>query len=361
MSPPYLFVRHTLSIAEAAPDREVTVERREATISLRLLIPFLRLTGASPGDVPLLVREGISLAYFAAPCARIRHGVAMELLASAVHQLNDPALGLRAAELVEAADLDVLEFALASCATLRQAIATTARFMPLMHGAQESSLVEHGSLATWELRILDRVCQPPAANDFVLACAVLFAKRYTGRCDALRTVRFRHHSPTDSAWYARLFHGARLEFGARHNSIVFAREYLDAPMSHAHAGLQQAYAMHAETMLEQVRRGEGVTGRVRVLLTEHVGTRPVSMGKIARLVAMSVPTLRRHLAEEGSSFSEIYDEVRQATAQRFLNDRSMPIRTIAEVLGYSHVSAFYKAFRRWSPQVTPWEYRAGRR
>ncbi|MDB4976771.1 MAG: Transcriptional regulator, AraC family [Myxococcaceae bacterium] len=333
-------------------------EAQEATVSIRWVFPFIRVTGTSPGDIELLMREGLSLKDFANPDARVRHRVIMELLGNTVQRLNAPTLGLQAAERVEAGDFETLEYAARSCATMRDSLLCVGRYMYLMHGAQEARLVEHGELASWELHITDGVPQLPAANDFALASACSFARRYSNDRDVLREVHFMHEVATDAAEYARVFPGALIKLGMPRNALVFVRSHLDSPMALAHPGLQAAFELHASTMLERLKRAVGIGGRVRELLVDQLRAGDVSMTAVARRLGMSVATLRRRLGEESTSHSEILDDVRRELAQRYLSDMTLAISEVAFLLGFSHVTAFYKAFRRWSQGTTPAEFRA---
>jgi AraC-like DNA-binding protein len=331
---------------------------RETTVSLRWVIPFMRVTGAAAEDIQILLREGISLSDFANPDTRIRHSVSMELLGSIVKRLDDPLLGLKAGERWEPGDFDALEYASRSCATLREAIDCGARYMHLMHGAQESVLIDDPQRPMWELRISDSVEQLPQANDFALTSAVMLGRRYTGQHDCLAEVHFQHAVPTSMSEYERLFPGALIRMGARHNAVVFKPGRLGTPMALAHAGLHVAFDLHASMMLERLKRAEGIAGRVRHLLVEQLRAGDVSMTTIARQLAMSVATLRRRLGDEGTSHSELLDDVRRELAEKYLADMSLAISEVAFLLGFSHVTAFYKAFRRWSHGTTPAEFRA---
>ena len=331
---------------------------QEKTVSVRWMFPFIRVTGTSPSDLAILAREGISLKEFVNPDTRIRHRVLMELLQAAVVRLNAPDLGLRAGERLEPGDFDTLEYAVRSCATLRDAILCGSRYMYLAHGAQESRLVESGELAAWELRITDDVEQLPAANDFALTSALGFARRYTGEHDVLREVHFKHEVATDPALYARIFGAVQIKLGMPHNALVFERSHLDAPMSLAHPGLQAAFEVHVSAMLEQLKRSAGIAGRVRQLLVAQLRSGDIEMRSLARRLAMSVTTMRRRLEEEGTSYSELLDDVRRELAGRYLSDLTLATSEVAFLLGFAHAPAFYKAFRRWSKGSTPAEYRA---
>ncbi|HEY6878895.1 MAG TPA: AraC family transcriptional regulator ligand-binding domain-containing protein, partial [Polyangiales bacterium] len=280
------------------------------------------------------------------------------LLAATVQRFGDPLLGLKAGERWEPGDFDALEYASRSCATLRDAIYCGGRYMYLMHGAQEAVLIEENDRATLELRISDSVVQLPAANDFVLTSVVMYGRRYTGTTGGLKEVHFRHAEPTSVSDYDRIFMGAEIHMNARNNALVFHRGHLDTPMALAHAGLQAAFDLHASMMLERLKRAEGIAGRVRHMLVEQLRAGDVSMTTVARQLAMSVATLRRRLSDEGTSHSDLLDDVRRELAEKYLADMSLAISEVAFLLGFSHVTAFYKAFRRWSQGTTPAEFRA---
>ena len=71
---------------------------------------------------------------------------------------------------------------------------------------------------------------------------------------------------------------------------------------------------------------------------------------------MSVRTLARQLGDLGVSFAQILDELRHDLAVRYLQDPNVSLSQIAFLLGYSELSAFSHAFRRWTG-TTPGEWR----
>lgn len=332
----------------------------EATVSLRFVMPFLRITQGDPRKNPIFAREGLTLRHFADPDARIRHGAMMELLTHTVASTRDRTIGLRAGESIDASDMGALEHLTRSCADLREAILCSNRYMCLMHEAQEARLVEHEdeALATLELRITDGVPQHPAANDFALTAACTYGRRYTGQRNVLREVHFMHDEPTSVTEYARIFDGARIRLGMPSNALVFVRSHLDAPMPHAHPALQAAFDLEARAMLARLTPVQTLGERVRELVRLQLRTGDVTRETIARQLAMSVPTLQRRLKDEGTTHSDLLDDIRKELAERYLSDRKLAISEVAFLLGFSNVSAFYKAFHRWSGGKTPAEFRA---
>lgn len=77
---------------------------------------------------------------------------------------------------------------------------------------------------------------------------------------------------------------------------------------------------------------------------------------VAQTLDMHRRTLHRRLRECGTTFRQVLDEVRYDTARHFLHTTDMPLTHIAVALGYSEVTAFTRAFRRWSGE-TPSRFR----
>ena len=71
---------------------------------------------------------------------------------------------------------------------------------------------------------------------------------------------------------------------------------------------------------------------------------------------MSTRSFTRNLAEEGTTFGEILERLRQQLASRYLAENRMSSQQIAWLLGYSEPGAFIHAFKRWNG-TTPWRGR----
>jgi AraC-like DNA-binding protein len=71
---------------------------------------------------------------------------------------------------------------------------------------------------------------------------------------------------------------------------------------------------------------------------------------------MSSRSLQRHLRSDGTSHRDLVAEIRRDLAMRYLAERRIAIGEVAFLLGFSEVSAFHRAFKRWTG-ATPAEYR----
>ena len=54
------------------------------------------------------------------------------------------------------------------------------------------------------------------------------------------------------------------------------------------------------------------------------------------------------LKDEGTSYTEVLDGLRRELAMRYVEDETLGVSQIAWLLGYSEVSSFNHAFRRWT-------------
>jgi len=329
--------------------------QKDCLVSIRLTWPFARLSGAGPRALSLLRRVGIEPADFANPDTRIPHRTSIELLEAGIANRRDPTIGLQASSLAEPCDLDVLEYAARSRPTLGDALGCIARYYRLMHAAAEVLLIEHGDRVSYRYRVTDGVRQPPAANDFVLGSALSFVRRNSAPGVDAEEVRFAHPEPEYVEAYRHYF-SCPVFFGTGTNEIVFLKDTLAARMVRSDETVSEAYEQHARRLLERLPAIEGVAGRVRRIVIEQLRGGEVTMEFMAARVAMSVPTLRRRLDDEGTTFSQIVDEIRKELAEHYLREPSVAVSEVAFLLGFSSESAFHRAFRRWTG-VAPSEFR----
>src|SRR5690606_11850407 len=77
---------------------------------------------------------------------------------------------------------------------------------------------------------------------------------------------------------------------------------------------------------------------------------------VALQLKVSPRTLKRRLAEQGTSYSELLDTLRQERAALLLEDPELSVQEIADLVGYSDTANFTRAFKRWTG-LTPQAFR----
>ena len=78
---------------------------------------------------------------------------------------------------------------------------------------------------------------------------------------------------------------------------------------------------------------------------------------VAAELGVSSRHLRRKLRTENTSFQAVLDSVRLELSKDFLLQTQMPLEEIAPLLGYSELTNFRRAFKKWAG-LTPSAYRS---
>ena len=105
----------------------------------------------------------------------------------------------------------------------------------------------------------------------------------------------------------------------------------------------------------QSRRSFG--RKIHRLISKQMATEKIDADTLARQCHMSRQTLYRKLKKEGLSFQGLVEQVRQDKALRYVAGDQYALGEIAFLLGFSELSAFSRAFKRWTG-TSPAEYRA---
>src|SRR5208283_1685743 len=69
---------------------------------------------------------------------------------------------------------------------------------------------------------------------------------------------------------------------------------------------------------------------------------------VAKTLGLSERTLARKPADEGTTYEEVVDQLRQSLALDYLREPSVSLSQAAWLLGYEGTSSFNHAFRRWT-------------
>jgi len=80
-------------------------------------------------------------------------------------------------------------------------------------------------------------------------------------------------------------------------------------------------------------------------INESFGITTPTQETIAFRMGLSTRTLQRRLAQEGLRFADVLSEARHHKAIELLKDTDKSLENISSILGYMHVTGFYKSFK----------------
>lgn len=264
-------------------------------------------------------------------------------------------LGLQAGLRYQLTTYGIWGYALLSSQSFRQAADLGLRYLDLTFAFNRISLREDADRAHLQL---DGSHLPDQVRDFLLlrdtVAVMVIQRELTGKRMPLDRVQLSMPAPADTARFIEQF-GLLPEFACAENRISFSRHLLDLPLPRANPHSAQLCEQQCQALLAKRRVRNGLAGQIRDRLLSTPG-RLADMEVIASELNISSRTLRRRLEEQGSSFRQLQEEVRQALAEELLAIASLSQEEIAERLGYSEVSNFLHAFKRWKG-LTPGQYR----
>jgi AraC-like DNA-binding protein len=285
-----------------------------------------------------------------------------ELAEKAIDATGDDALGLHVAELSSEAAFDVLAHLASHAPTLRNAISLCVQFHRLLIEGSAVVLREHGSSASLRIEFprstarADRMFAELALGGFVR-----LVRTFVGPDAPILVVSFEHPPPARPAHdraYTHAFGGAA-RFSQDHTGIEVPCELLDRPQLHQHPELYSVLHSQAAAKLDRLVHGERFADRVKTHLMALPSSRLTDMASVARDLALSERSLRRHLADEGVSYRSLVQTVLETRATQMLSDPNRSIQETAHAMGFSDVASFQRAFKRWKG-ITPGEYKRGK-
>ena len=149
-----------------------------------------------------------------------------------------------------------------------------------------------------------------------------------------------------------------VRFNQPHSRIHMDGQYLDLPMRQADPQTVRLLTDMAEQQLREAEAETSLPGAVKALLIDQLAA-PPNLDDAARMLNLSPRSLRRKLAESGTTYQGVLDSVRLAVGKRLIKETEAPIAAIAYELGFTHPSDFGRAFKKWSGKP-PSFFRQGR-
>jgi AraC-like DNA-binding protein len=128
---------------------------------------------------------------------------------------------------------------------------------------------------------------------------------------------------------------------------IISRRLFDAPLPGADA---QVFSRLDAAVREAARgqEAQSLTATADATATRLLATQGASAHSVARVLGLSVRTLRRRLAEEGRSFRALLDGVRQRETQLLLELGLYTMKQLALRVGFANDRALRHAIRRWN-------------
>jgi AraC-like DNA-binding protein len=319
----------------------------------RLTIAVLKKHNVAPA--PILERAGLSEQDFDSRQRRISAASESKCLEYAAEAMGDSAFGLHLAEEANPREAG-LPFYIASAANnLGEALELFARYGRIVNEAMRIKLVRAPEGVVAEITFGDHSRHSAKqVTEFAIAIILKGVREVAGRNIRPMHVSFARGRNSDLREFERFF-GCPVEFGASRDQLAFSHETLALPLVTEDRHLLETLRPICDAAAKE--RGTA-TGTLRAAV-ENEAQKLLPHGKakrhrVAKSLGLSERTLTRKLADEGTTYEQVSDQLRQSLALQYIKEQSVSLSQIAWLLGYEGSASFNHAFRRWtgrSPSV----------
>lgn len=234
-------------------------------------------------------------------------------------------------------------FAVLTASSGADSLATAVRAYPIISEAARWTLSLEGQHAI--VRYVGAAPSSAGERSSIEAMAahVCVGLRRVSSATATR-VRFGHARPRYAYDLAARLDCA-LDWDQSRTEIVVARDTLDARPPLANAAMSELLAAHLQRELSSLVAPRSFSDRVSGVIEASL-ERAWSCAEVAAKLRTSERTLRRRLADEGTSLRALRDALRETRARELLADGDRSVGDVARAVGFADSSAFSRAFRR---------------
>jgi AraC-like DNA-binding protein len=293
---------------------------------------------------PILKQCGIEPESLDNPDTLIRYRDFLEALHLACEATGLPSFGLHLATRQPMTILGPLGFAMAEAPCLGAALKKLADYFHLHSNGGVVQLVVQDGTACWRYEILmSNLPGIHVQEDLAAALGVKFIRQFLGSDWEPDYVTLQRRTPPSIGPYRALFR-CPIHFEADSNQLVFCADLLNQPLASGNNQLHGILNQHLQMLDTSFAAMARTDVQKAILLCLKLGDS--SLRHVAARLGTTPRSLQRRLQQEGLHFREELDHVRVRIAKRHLEESKMSVTDLSDLLGFSDLAAFSRAFRR---------------
>ncbi|WP_319544888.1 AraC family transcriptional regulator [Ruegeria conchae] len=234
---------------------------------------------------------------------------------------------------------------------LKQVLENTTRFHGIIDPALAFSLRVSGNSASLEAEWKDpSFSRYHRRTEFLLFASIARMRALTQVKLYPIEIRFQHSVGRHADTFQKIG-GFPVKFEAERLEVILSLPSLETPIPTYDPSLRAHLLEYGERLLaEGGKPKQKNRAQIEGLITRSMPGGIVQADEAASQLGLSPRTLARRLADEGTSYREIVEDLRCDLAQTFIKN-GINLAEISYSLGYSDQAAFSTAFKRWTGQA----------
>ena len=268
--------------------------------------------------------------------------------------IKEPCLGLSAGrDTWHPSQMGTLGYAWLASSTLERAFHRLSRFQHMVTNAYEVEIAKSDTLCTISIVYSTHNPAFQARSESIMSNLLCMCRMNYGNALKVKGLTFVHAEPSCVGKYIEVF-DCRPKFSQSRDSMSFDLCDVTKKLpsaNHIFAEMMDASIIKALRKLEE----NNIVTLTKSAILGQLSCAKVTEEEIASLLNMSKRKLQLKLSEEGVRFKTLVDEIRANLAKEYLTENTHCLSEIAFMLGFSEVSSFSRAFKRWTG-VSPGQY-----
>lgn len=321
-----------------------------STLWLRTVAQFLEDSGTDP--TPALARFDLTDEHLLEcdewhPLATF---IGMQEEAAAL--TGDPHFGVKMGLAYEPHQTGPLGYSMMHARTVRESLGLLVRYQSMHLRGTTLRMSEDGDPARMTYRVEDAALRPRVQDALAAVATGIKMVRCLGLPDWSPPRVWLEHEARDADDVLATLLGTKVDFGRPMNAMFVERHVLDSAVVGADEGLGSVLERHLELLARRPPRlatkTDTLVARVQKVVAAQIHDGEPSLDRTAKTLGTSSRTLQRELRKRSTAFRELVEELRRDLALEYMRESDIAITQIAFMLGYSELSAFDRAFRRWT-------------
>jgi AraC-like DNA-binding protein len=292
------------------------------------------------------------------PAASVTTKQVNDLWLNASYLTNDSLFGLHFGESLQLAALGIVGQLIQTSQTVGEALTRAAEFMHLLTDLFVMDISRNNHSFTIQLiPQADQATEFPFMTRHLMDLSLVFVLH---EADGLVLEKIKPlmvtlpYSPSDQPEYSRVLRCTAIEQADTY-TMTFDDRFWDAPILTANYELQAILLQKATDLSQKFSSSQRLKERIGSYLTANAYLGIPTLDELAANFNTSSRSLQRKLQDEGVTYQQLADSIRKSLATHYLESGKHPIKEISYLLGYNELSAFNRAFKRWTG-TTPGSY-----
>jgi AraC-like DNA-binding protein len=318
---------------------------------------ILSVSASRGVDVAGLMRESdVDERLLAKPGMRVPLDSVIRLWEHARRSTGDESFALHVAEFLPFGAYKTYDLLLATAPTIGDALVKAAKYNGFVNDAFRPTLQQRRDQVCIEyVNCVDPQCNPPEYLEFIFACFLLRFRLTTGVALRPKELHFRHSPPRDSSELYRVFQ-APIRFRQPVTRAFLDPSDFRIPQLFADAATSELLEHYIEATLHHPCADDDLIVALRGALQGLLSSERVTLAAAARRLGVGRRSLQRNLEARGTSFREVLRALRYELSLTLVKRRGVSMNDAAESLGFSELSSFSRAFKKWTG-MSPQAYR----